>query len=152
MIVKDIMKKPATTCGSDSDLASVAAVMRDRGCGFVPVVDGHGVVVGVLTDRDICLASAVTHRPLERVSASDTMSHPVFSCFSDENIKVVLVTMARHRVRRLPVLTKAGHLEGVLSIDDIVRAPQRRGGPTAEDIVSALRGIYAERSIEPATA
>jgi CBS domain-containing protein len=44
------------------------------------------------------------------------MSHPVFSCFADENVKTVLVTMAKHRVRRLPVLNKSGHLEGVLSI------------------------------------
>jgi CBS domain-containing protein len=80
------------------------------------------------------------------------MSHPVFSCFADENLKTVLVTMSKHRVRRLPVLNKSGHLEGVLSIDDIVQAPQRRGGPTAEDIVAALKAIYARGAVETVTA
>ena len=79
------------------------------------------------------------------------MSHPVFSCFAGENVKTVLVTMAKHRVRRLPVLNKAGHLEGVLSVDDIVHAPPRRGAPTADDIVVALKAIYAPRAIAEAT-
>jgi CBS domain-containing protein len=79
------------------------------------------------------------------------MSHPVFSCFPDENVKVVLATMAKHRVRRLPVLNKTGHLEGVLSIDDVVQAPQRRGAATADEIVAALKGIYAHRTVEAVT-
>jgi CBS domain-containing protein len=80
------------------------------------------------------------------------MSHPVFSCFPDENVKVVLETMAKHRVRRLPVLNRSGHLEGVLSIDDIVSAPPRRGAPTADDIVGALKRMYSARPIEAVTA
>jgi CBS domain-containing protein len=151
MIVKDIMKKGVATCTPDSDLAAVIDTMRHRDCGFLPVVDSHGIVVGVITDRDICLAGGTKHRALARVSAKETMSHPVFSCFPDENVKVVLATMAKHRVRRLPVLNKTGHLEGVLSIDDVVQAPQRRGAATADEIVAALKGIYAHRTVEAVT-
>jgi CBS domain-containing protein len=143
MTVKEVMQEAAAT---------VVGIMRDRDCGFLPVVDIHGIVVGVVTDRDVCLAEATKHRPLARVSVRETMSQPVFSCFADENLKTVLVTMGKHRVRRLPVLTKTGHLEGVLSIDDIVRAPQNRGGPTPEDIVAALKAICAHRRVEAATA
>jgi CBS domain-containing protein len=152
MIVKDIMKTAVATCAPESDLALVIDVMRGHDCGFLPVVDSHGIVVGVITDRDVCLAEGTKHRPLARVSVKETMTHPVFSCFPDENVKVVLATMAKHRVRRLPVLNKTGHLEGVLSIDDIVQAPRRRGAPTAEDIVSALRGLYSQRPVEVVTA
>lgn len=152
MIVKDIMKKAVATCTPESDLQSVIDVMRERDCGFLPVVDSHGIVVGVITDRDICLAGGTKHRPLGRVSVKETMSQPVFSCSPDENVTVVLATMAKHRVRRLPVLNKSGHLEGVLSMDDIVSAPSRRGGPTADEIVAALKGIYAPRPIETVTA
>jgi predicted transcriptional regulator len=98
------------------------------------------------------MAAGTKHRPLARVSVKETMSHPVFSCFTDDNVKTVLVTMAKHRVRRLPVLNKSGHLEGVLSIDDIVQTPHRRGSPTAEDIVDALKAIYAHRAVEAVTA
>jgi CBS domain-containing protein len=147
MTVKEVMNTAVATCAPESSLNSVIRTMREHDCGFVPVVDSHGVVVGVITDRDVCLAGT-TKRPLARVSVKETMSHPVFSCFADENVKTVLVTMSKHRVRRLPVLNKSGHLEGVLSIDDIVRAPGRRGAPTAEDIVAALKAIYARRAVE----
>jgi CBS domain-containing protein len=152
MIVKDILKGAVATCAPESDLQSVIDVMRHRDCGFLPVVDSHGIVVGVITDRDICIAGSSKQRPWGRVSVKETMSHPVFSCFADENVKVVLATMAKHRVRRLPVLNKSGHLEGVLSMDDIVSAPSRRGGPTADEIVAALKGIYAAQRIEAVTA
>lgn len=151
MMVKDIMKKAVATCAPASDLQSVIDVMRERDCGFLPVVDSHGIVVGVITDRDVCLAAGTKPRPLTRVSVKETMSHPVVSCFPDENIKVVLATMAKHRVRRLPVLNKTGHLEGVLSIDDVVQAPQRRGAATAEEIVAALKGIYTRRTVQAVT-
>jgi CBS domain-containing protein len=152
MTVKELMKTAVATCAPDSDLGAVVTIMSDRDCGFLPVVDRNGIVVGVVTDRDVCLAAGTTHRPLTRVSVRETMSHPVFSCFADENVKTVLVTMAKHRSRRLPVLNKTGHLQGVLSIDDIVHAPRRRGGPTADDIVAALRAICAHRAVEVVTA
>lgn len=153
MIVKEVMNTAVATCAPDSDLNSVIEMMRAHDCGFLPVVDSHGIVVGVITDRDVCLVGTTTHHPLARVSVKATMSHPVFACFADENVKTVLVTMAKHRVRRLPVLTKSGHLEGVLSLDDIVQSPSRRGrrgAPTAEDIVAALKAIYARRVVEAA--
>ena len=71
--------------------------------------------------------------------------------FSDDD-EEVLATMATHHVRRLPVLDKHRHLQGVLSIDDIVQVPRRRGTPTAEEIVDAFKGIGAPRAIETAIA
>ena len=149
MIVRDIMKRDVATCAPQDDVAMAANIMRDRKCGFVPVVDSHGVVAGVVTDRDLCLAlAAERQRTAERVAVRDAMSQPVFSCFPEDNVKVTLGTMGKHKVRRLPVIDKQGHLQGVLSIDDIVLAPRRRGAPTAEEIVDALRAIDAPRRLE----
>jgi hypothetical protein len=50
------------------------------------------------------------------------------------------------------VLDRSGHLQGILSIDDVVQAPSKRGAPTAEEILTAMRGITAPRPIELATA
>ena len=149
MTVKDIMKRSVVTCAPGDDVGTAAKDMHDRHCGFVPVVDGHGAVTGVLTDRDVCMALAVhQHRSPDRLAVQDIMSTPVFSCFPDENLKVVLATMARHHVRRLPVIDKQGHLQCVLSIDDIVQIPHKRGAPTAVEIVDTFRAIGARRPIE----
>lgn len=152
MLVREAMNTAPVTCAPESDLTSVVHAMRARDCGFLPVVDSHGIVVGVITDRDVCLAAGSARRPLARISAQDTMSHPVFACLPDDNLKTVLVTMAKHHVRRLPVLNKSGHLVGVLSLDDIVQAPHRRGAPTADDVVSAWKDISLPRALETTTA
>ncbi len=151
MTVKEIMKKDIATCRPTDDVATAVKIMYEHACGFAPVVDSHGSVVGVVTDRDLCIRSATEkHRTAEHIAVERAMSHPVFSCFPDENLKVVLATMAKHHVRRLPVLDKHGHLQGVLSIDDIVQTHRRRGAPTAEEMVDAFKGIYAPRPIEAA--
>jgi len=92
------------------------------------------------------------NRAMTHVSVQDAMSHPVFSCYENDNVKVTLGTMARRHVRRLPVLNRSGYLQGILSIDDVIQAPSKRGSPTAEEILTALKGITAPRPIEVATA
>lgn len=152
MIVREVMKTDVATCMPQSDLGSAIKTMQSRDCGFLPVLDANRNVVGVVTDRDVCLAAGARHRPLDRIAVEQVMSHPVFSCLSDDNLRTVLVTMARRRIRRLPVIDKSGHLEGVLSIDDVAQAPHRRGAPTAEDVVDALKAICTHAPIEGATA
>lgn len=147
MTVKEIMTKDVGACAPAADLAVAAKLMSERDCGFLPVVDTHGQVVGVVTDRDICKTAAGTARALAHIAVSEAMSHPVIACFPDENVKAVLATMAKHRVRRLPVLDKNGHLQGVLSMDDVVLAPERRGAPTTDEVVSALKAICAHRVV-----
>ncbi|OFW34528.1 MAG: hypothetical protein A3G76_13450 [Acidobacteria bacterium RIFCSPLOWO2_12_FULL_65_11] len=144
------MTKKVGTCAREADLSAAVKVMSQCNCGFVPVLDTQGTAVGVLTDRDVCRAVATTSRPLSHIAVSEVMSHPVFACSPDENLETVLVTMAKHQVRRLPVLDKTGRLQGVLSIDDIVLAPRRRGSPTSEDImiIDALKAICRPRPVE----
>jgi CBS domain-containing protein len=152
MLVRAIMKKDIATCEPDSDLNAVVALMRDHDCGFIPVVGREGEVVGVITDRDACLSACSKHRQPARISARETMSRPVFSCFADENLGEALAMMASHHVRRLPVIARGGRLEGVVSIDDFIRMADRPGAPTSADVVTALRTINEHRRIRPAHA
>ena len=152
MLVNEIMKRPPATCTSNDTVTEAAKIMHEHSCGFVPVVDGSGSVIGVVTDRDVCLIVGDKNRAMTHVSVQDAMSHPVFSCYENDNVKVTLGTMARRHVRRLPVLNRSGYLQGILSIDDVIQAPSKRGSPTAEEILTALKGITAPRPIEVATA
>lgn len=141
MNIEQVMTKPPVTCRPSDDLRSVARSMASHHCGFVPVVDAEGNLCGVLTDRDICLAVAAFERPADRVAVKDAMTHPVRSCLPDTHVKSALATMAKFRVRRLPVIDKHGRLQAVVSLDDIVQAPAERGTATAEEIVAALKEI-----------
>src|SRR5581483_2057975 len=127
MTAEEIMTKDVATCAPQDDVLFATTIMRDRQCGFLPVVDQNGIVVGVVTDRDLCLAVARRDRAPDHVPVADAMSRPVFGCFPDENLNIVLGRMANHRVPRMVVLDSLGRLEGVVSLDDIARVPRVHG-------------------------
>jgi len=148
MTVQDIFTRDVATCTARTDLEHAIYLMIERECGFVPVIDPDGSIAGVVTDRDICLALAAHRRTAAHVAVEEAMKHPVFSCFTDDDLTAALETMRKRRVRRLPVLNRAGRLQGVVSIDDIVLATSQKDAPTAEAVVGALRAICAHRSAE----
>ena len=69
MKVRALMTSDVETCRPDTDLAAVARAMWDRDCGFIPVIDAAGALRGVVTDRDICIASATRRLLPEYMSA-----------------------------------------------------------------------------------
>lgn len=143
------MTRKVGTCLREADLSAAVKVMAEHDCGFVPVIDSHAAVVGIVTDRDVCKAVATMSRSPSLIAVSQVMSHPVRACFPDETLTTVLVTMGKYRVRRLPVLDKkTGRLQGVLSIDDVVLASRRRGSPTSEDIIDTLKAICQPPPVE----
>lgn len=145
MTARELMSSPVQTCQPDTDLAAVTQMMWDHDCGFVPVIDAAGHVAGVVTDRDICIASATRRLLPERISAAQGMSRSVRSCLPTDRIEDVLETMSKYQVRRVPVVDVDGHLQGIVSLNDVVRAVGRKGAPTAATVVAAMAGICAPR-------
>ena len=141
--VRDLMKTDIGACAPGDELATVLLLMRDRHCGWAPVVDGKGLVVGVITDRDAAMA-LLDHpgRGASRLTAREAMSRDVVGCGPQDRLPRVLQVMASRHVRRLPVLDERGHLAGVLSIDDIIKAAGTRGEPTAAGVLDALRLLW----------
>jgi CBS domain-containing protein len=148
MTVDHVMKRDLVACRPSDDLAAAAALMERQHCGWLPVVDAHGTVIGVMTDRDACLHAAAANRPMARVSVQEAMSSPVYSAIGSDTVEAALATMAAHHVRRLPVIDAHGLLEGVVSIDDIARVTDRHGAPTARAFVDAFDRIAARPAIE----
>lgn len=152
MKTSEIMIADVQTCRPDTDLAAVAKLMWDHDCGFIPVVDATGSVVGAITDRDICIATATRRQPPERLTAAEVMNGPVRACLPGDTIVNVLAEMKQFRVRRLPVIDATGRLKGVISMNDIVLAAERSKGPALKGIVSALAAICEHRAVAPAAA
>ena len=142
MKVRDIMTEPPLTCTPEMSLAVAARLMREADYGTLPVIDSHGQLAGIITDRDICLALARTNRNALHVSVHEVMTQKVFSALLDDDVPSALATMKGARVRRLPVRDEFGRLQGMLSIEDIVvRGLEGNGIPT-DEIIAALRAMY----------
>jgi CBS domain-containing protein len=143
MKVREIMTEPPLTCTPETSLAVAARRMREADYGTLPVVDSHGQLTGIITDRDICLALAATNRNALHVAVHEVMTRKVFSALLDDDVRNALATMKQARVRRLPVRDEFGRLKGMLSIEDIVVRGLEGDGIPASEIVDALRSMYA---------
>jgi CBS domain-containing protein len=150
MKVLDVMMGTPYFCRPESNLGSATELMWTGNCGFLPVVGMEGKVVGVVTDRDICIALGTWGRPSGEVAVSDVMSKKVFSCAPEDDVRSALAAMREGRVRRLPVITKEGALVGVISIDDVLLRSEAAGATkthavSAEEIVNTLRAANAHQ-------
>jgi signal-transduction protein with cAMP-binding, CBS, and nucleotidyltransferase domain len=121
MRVRDIETSPAITCEPGAHVSQVARMMREKRVGSVFVVDEIGVVVGVVTDRDLVERVIAPERePSTRVE--EVMSHDVVCAQEDDDVLRAADQMATRVCRRLPVLASDGRLAGVVSLDDLVLA------------------------------
>ena len=157
MKISSIMNPNVETARAEDDLAKAAMVMWRKDCGFVPIVDdATHRVVGVITDRDICMASWIRNQPLSELRVSDSMSRELFSCSPDDNVSVAERLMQSRQIRRLPVIDKEGHLVGILSLADIVRGTERAGRGVSDvssnEVASTLATICQPRTTQQAFA
>lgn len=145
MLVKSIMTFEVKSCAADTSVGAAARIMCNRDCGIVPVVDAQQKLLGVITDRDVCLAVATRIRNPDELPVGDVMTKKVHTCSPDDDARTALKLMKNHAVRRLPVVTADGRLSGLISIDDLVlRADSYKdAGVSNEDVLDAFRPICA---------
>jgi CBS domain-containing protein len=128
--------------------------MWEGDCGILPIVDPSNKVVGVITDRDICMAVATKFRPAAQISAREVSSDKLFTCRPEDDVKRALEIMRTETVRRLPVVDSEGKLQGILSLNDLALAARRgelarTGGVTNDDLVLTMQAICAHQGSEP---
>jgi CBS domain-containing protein len=154
MKVEQLMTRTVRTCRPDDTLNTPAQIMWEQDCGCVPVVtdeEGGARVVGMLTDRDICMAAYTQGRPLEAIRVSSAMSQRVCSCRPTDALRVALNVLRANQLHRLPVVDADEHLIGVLSLADIAREAGREHGRKGaevkeDDIAQALEAISEPRA------
>lgn len=118
-------------------LDAAANALWEGDCGLVPVVDGAGALVGVITDRDLCMAAYTQGRALDEIPVIAAMAREVTTCRADDSIADVMQTMQQRRVHRLPVVDAGGILVGVISTNDLIRAAHAR--PAAVEPAAVVR-------------
>jgi CBS domain-containing protein len=126
MLVAELMTRNTFSVRAGQTLADAAQLMWDCDCGALPVVEDNGNrVVGMLTDRDICMATWSRGAPPGNISVSEVMSQNLVYCSGSDSIGRAEQIMQSSQVRRLPVLDGDQRLIGILSLADIARATER---------------------------
>ena len=148
-MISDLMTTDVATCSATDSLNRAAQMMWERRCGSVPVVDQDCHVLGMVTDRDVCMAAYTQGRRLDDIAVTSVMSHPARICPATATPEEAESLMMAHGVHRLVVVDAEGRLSGVISLDDIARhgtASDGKGDVDLERVGLALGDISRRTS------
>jgi CBS domain-containing protein len=118
MQIRELMSRYVEVIAYDTDVRSAAAKMRDLNVNVIPVCDGARFV-GILTDRDIAVRLAAEGRDAIRTRVSEVMTRDLTYCYEDQTIEDAGIVMEFHQISRLPILSRAHDLVGIVSASDI---------------------------------
>ncbi|MCA1555673.1 MAG: CBS domain-containing protein [Acidobacteria bacterium] len=152
MQVREIMTGDVKSCRPETDVATAATIMWEQDCGCVPVTGDDGRVIGMITDRDICMAVATRLRLARDISVGEVISGKVHACAPDDEVKDALRIMQGEKLHRLPVLDGEGKLTGILSLNDLVRHAKKGGGKrhvSHSEVMATLKSLSQHRTSPP---
>ncbi len=146
MDVKSLCRTDVATVRQIDELSAAAKCMRDAHVGYLVVAEplplgGWSRPVGVLTDRDIVIEVLAKDLDPRTVTVGDVMTREPVVVGEEHTLSFALKAMRRVGTRRIPVVGAAGHLVGVLSLDDVV-------GYLAQEIHEASTAVRHELEVE----
>ncbi|ANP50614.1 CBS domain-containing protein [Streptomyces griseochromogenes] len=148
-IVSDVMTRTVAFVGRRASFKVIVQMMQDREVSALPVLEGEGRVVGVVSEADLLPTEefrdspeegcALLRRPADvakagAVTAGDLMSSPAITVRANATLAEAARIMAREKVKRLPVVDEAGLLEGIISRADLLKVFLRGDDDIAEEI------------------
>ena len=137
--VRDAMTENPRSIGASASVVEAARLMRDEHIGSLPITDDEKLV-GMITDRDITTRVVAEAADPKATSVGDVYSQDLVSVEPDRDVEEAVQLMARHQVRRLPVVEN-GRLVGMVAQADIaLKENEKRTGQ--------LVGAISERSAE----
>ena len=117
--VREAMTEHPRSIRPSASVVEAARLMRDEHIGSLPITDGE-TLLGMITDRDITTRVVAEAADPRMTSVEDVYSRDLISVEPENDLEEALQLMARHQVRRLPVVEK-GRLVGIVAQADIVR-------------------------------
>jgi CBS domain-containing protein len=138
--VRDAMTANPRTVQWRASVLEAAKAMEEEDVGSIPVVDSDGLLVGMITDRDIVLRVVAAGREPGSTAVEDVATRDVSPTYADESLDEALQQMAHHQVRRLPVI-EDDRVVGILAQADVAQeAKDKKAGQLVEEISHPRKG------------
>src|SRR3982751_4826378 len=132
--VRDLMSSNPCSIDADQPVAYAAKMMRDEDVGLAPIVEGDKLI-GTVTDRDIAIRVVAEGKDPAQTTVREIASTNLVTIDPQQDLDEALRLMAKHQVRRLPVVEEDGKLIGVVAQADVARnADDARTGEVVEEI------------------
>ena len=136
MRAKNLMTSNPTVATADDSITHVAELMRNLDVGMLPVVDDlqDRQLVGVITDRDIVVRCLADHGTSQCQVRDHMTSDPLVFVHEDSTLQDISQKMEEFQVRRLPVVTPAMRVIGIVTQADLAR----RVGPDDPRLIEEI--------------
>ena len=144
-----LMTRDVITCSPEDSLDDAARKMWEHDIGCLPVVNADNHVVGMVTDRDICMAAFTQGRTLKDVPVKSAMAQHVYARLDTDRLQDLECIMMTYKVRRIPIVDKEGVLVGLVSINDMAREAARELKERNADVTDAGLVTTLARICEP---
>jgi CBS domain-containing protein len=132
--IRDLMTRTPSTVDTGSSAVDAARLMRDEDVGLIPIVESDRGV-GTVTDRDIAVRVVAEGKSPEKTRVADIASRELVTIDPDQDVEEAMRLMAKHQVRRLPVVEEDGKLVGIVAQADIAKhVPAVQTGDVVEKI------------------
>lgn len=118
MPIQELARTEVVTAAPEAPASELARLMRDEGVGSV-VITNDDEPVGIVTDRDLATRVVAEEATPNTQSAENIMSKDLCTVTPAGGFYEATEVMAEHGIRRLPVCSDDGTLEGILTIDDL---------------------------------
>ena len=113
-------KKPACCLPGDT-VDKAAQLMQREDVGPVPVIDSQQTkrLIGIVTDRDLALTIVANGRDAKSTQVEAVMTRDLITCLEDDDLEAALAAMAKHQVRRIPIVDGENRLVGIIAQADV---------------------------------
>jgi CBS domain-containing protein len=136
MKVSEIMTTNVECVEPGTSLIDLAHTMKTLDVGFLAICENDHLI-GTVTDRDLVTRGLAGGCDPVTCTARDVMTHEVFWCLEDQNVKEIAEKMRDKEVRRMLILNKDKRLVGVVSLGDLSKVEEKESGKTLRDIAEA---------------
>ena len=120
MLVREVMGPCVVAIHPGESAALAARLLARHNVGALPVCAGDGQLRGVVTDRDLVLRCLAAEEDPRQVPVGRIMTRHPAQVAPGDDVRQAAQAMARHQVRRLPVV-EAGRVVGMVSLGDLAR-------------------------------
>jgi CBS domain-containing protein len=118
----EVMTGDVACCLRGDTVDQAAQLMKAEDVGPVPVVEDQETkkLVGIVTDRDLAIKIVAEGRDPKSTRVEEVMTRDLVTCRPDDDLQKALDAMARHQVRRVPIVDNNGSIVGILAQADVV--------------------------------
>jgi CBS domain-containing protein len=144
MLVRDVLRNKGgriISIGPEATVAEAITKLVQNNIGSLPVTDAEGLLLGILSERDVLRGIRQHGTTFEQSKIHEVMTHNPESCNLDDDVEHVMGKMSECRIAKVPVLCES-KLCGIVSVGDVIKVLYEKVHSENQHLITYIQGSY----------